>query len=68
MLNNTQMEFSLSKNVNHRPLRDCRDRLSRSQWWLAQMRRVVDEACEWQPNPAELPVRNRNSTFALLGR
>ena len=68
MLNNTQMEFPLSKNASRRSLRDCRDRMSRSQWWLAQMRRVVDEAHEWQPNRVELANEGKIEAFALLRR
>jgi hypothetical protein len=30
-------------------------RLSRAQWWFAQMRQIVDRAMDWQPAPAPRP-------------
>jgi hypothetical protein len=32
-----------------------RARLSRAQWWFAQMRAVVDRALDWKPAPRARP-------------
>ena len=37
-------------------------RLSRAQWWFAQMHRVVDAAVEWRPTP---PARPHQQHLAL---
>jgi hypothetical protein len=35
-------------------------KINRARWWFAQMRRAVDNALEWQPEP---PVRPEQTWF-----
>jgi hypothetical protein len=47
-----QMELGL--NAKTRRLAR-RQRRQRAQWWFVQMRRVVDAAMEWRPQPQARP-------------
>ena len=41
-----------------------RPRFTRAQWWFAQMRRVVDQAWDWNPGPPARPEQ----TYLELAR
>jgi hypothetical protein len=50
MLNKSQMELQLIENQKRTRFQRRVNRSKRAQWWFEQMRRVVDEAVEWQPD------------------
>jgi hypothetical protein len=51
-MNTQQLEITLPTTPCRRPGTYRQRRVSRARWWFSQMRRVVDEAVEWNPAPA----------------
>jgi hypothetical protein len=49
-----QLELTFGETVTFAP-HIRRARLSRAQWWFAQMRAVVDRALDWKPAPRARP-------------
>jgi hypothetical protein len=54
-MRNQQLEITLQTVTCRRPVSFRQRRVSRARWWFSQMRRVVDEAIEWTPAPADRP-------------
>ena len=42
-----------------RPMPIRQRRATRARWWFSQMRRVVDDAIDWQPAPSLPPEQIR---------
>jgi len=55
MITQQQLELGLDKVYGFNVHLPQTRRLSRAQWWFAQMRRVVDHALDWQPSPPAPP-------------
>jgi hypothetical protein len=53
-----QMELSLNGRSRRTGRPDRRQRRQRAQWWFAQMRRVVETAMEWRPEPGGRPSQD----------
>jgi len=55
MKDQTQLHLSLDGiKTSANPRRESA-RVSRAQWWFAQMRQVVDRAMDWEPNAPGRP-------------
>jgi hypothetical protein len=50
-----QMELGLNAKTRRLAQIARRQRRQRAQWWFVQMRRVVDAAMEWRPQPQGRP-------------
>ncbi len=47
-----QLELGFDEGRSQRPLNHRQRRLHRAAWWFARMRRIVDQAMDWDsPNP-----------------
>jgi len=56
MTNQNQLELGFSGQPKFSAaIRPAQRRLSRAQWWFAQMRQIVDRAMDWQPAPEPRP-------------
>ena len=49
IMTNQQIEIMLTVPRSRRRAPTRQRRAARARWWFSQMRRVVDEAMEWQP-------------------
>lgn len=47
-MKNQQLEIGLKSPTCRRPATLRQRRVARARWWFSQMRRVVEEASEWQ--------------------
>jgi hypothetical protein len=56
-----QMELGLGRNRHCASANRRQRRVSRANWWFQRMRRVVDQAFDWQPVP---PARPEQIWFA----
>ncbi len=54
-MNKEQMELGLNGTIRCAVNNQRQRRLSRAQWWFAQMRRAVDCALDWEPSPNARP-------------
>jgi hypothetical protein len=55
MTNQSQLELGFDASCGWQPARHQPRRLTRAQWWFAQMRQIVDRALDWQPTPPPRP-------------
>lgn len=53
VMNTEQLELGFTQNVLRITVR--RKRALRTQWWFEQMRRAVDSAIDWRPQPVGQP-------------
>ncbi|TAL00002.1 MAG: hypothetical protein EPO07_10240 [Verrucomicrobia bacterium] len=56
-----QLELGLNKDTTTQSARRANGKRPRAAWWFAQMRRLVDQAIDWQPAP---PARPEQTWFA----
>ncbi|HMP83158.1 MAG TPA: hypothetical protein PKA41_10705 [Verrucomicrobiota bacterium] len=57
-MTNEQMELGYDGVKLQVPPTPRQRRTERATWWFAQMRRVVNEAIDWQPAPAARPEQS----------
>ncbi len=62
-VHDNQLELGLPSRHGRRAARNRR--VQRANWWFTQMRRVVDHARDWQPDP---PARPEQVYLTLAGR
>jgi hypothetical protein len=58
-MTNEQMELGFNGARLHVPATQRQHRSSRSAWWFERMRKVVDNAFDWQPAPEPRPEQIR---------
>ncbi|MDQ6632074.1 MAG: hypothetical protein M3Y82_10015 [Verrucomicrobiota bacterium] len=56
-MNKKQMELEFNTAITTRFTTPKQRRLSRSQWWFRQMRKVVDCAFDWSAAPSARPAQ-----------
>jgi len=65
IMNNEQLELSLSKHNQPHSARRSAPRRTRAAWWFSQMRQIVDRAMDWESAP---PARPEQTWFPGTGR
>jgi hypothetical protein len=63
-----QMELGFGTAIACRVGTRNHQRLSRANWWFERMRRVVEEAMDWKPNPTPRPEQIWLPDSKLQGR